>query len=412
MKKHILILILCLLIAAGMCLLVSLPGPSSHFGLPQITGTSPTQPTQNGTGGNGSSGTGNGSKPTQPLIPTEVRLYICPQEEAAVYETLAQTYTDTTGIPCYILSGNLEALMATEAPPTIFCIHSQAEAERWYDSMQDLSGQPVFEQLYNPAFALTVEGKPLALSMDVTAYGIIYNAQLLSMAGYTRDDFTDFSSFQQKVDAVTEKKNILGAAAFCQPNLADSNLVSLLVGGTEDAQQLRALLDQILANDAPSSNATESFIAQQTVFYIGGAWEYDALAALGFNKLDILPFFTDKGGNLPCVSHAYWGVNRQAAAQDVQASLDFWLWAVTKQDAAAPVDSLGLIAPFREAEAGDLFMRRLVRKYMAAEAATVCWEIAPGMTEAVLSQLMPLLEAYAAAPNDENWDPIAQLLTP
>lgn len=409
MKKRILILLLCLVAAAALCLLVSLPGPSTHLGLPQAT-TPTTQPSQSGTGGHGGTGgSGNQGGNTQPSVPTEVRIYLCQEESMAAYAALAQRYTDATGIPCTILTGDLDSLMASEAPPTIFCVHSQAEAEKWQAHMQDLSDQPILQQLYNPAFALTVEGKPLALSMDVTAYGIIYNAELMSMAGYTRDDFTDFSSFRQKVDAVTEKKNILGAAAFCQMNLSNGDLVSLLVGGSGNAQQLRALLDEVLANDVAGENAIDSFVNQKMVFYIGGAWEYDALAALGFNKLDILPFFTDQGGNLPCISQAYWAVNNQAAPQDVQASLDFWLWAVTKQDGAAPVDSLGLIAPFKDADAGDLFMRRLVRKYMANEAVTVSWEIAPGLTEEVLAQLMPLLEAYAAAPNDENWAPIAQL---
>lgn len=415
MKKQLLVLLICLAVAAALCLSVSLPGgftqktqssgSNSGTSLSGSTGSTATSP--------GTTGTGTGPIHTiDPDNPPEVRLYVCGREDADACQALAEQYAAFTGASCRILSGDLETLMASETPPTIFCLHSQAQAEQWQTHLYDLSGQSVLDQLYSPDFALTINDKPSALAMDVTAYGIIYNAELLSKAGYTRVDFTDFSSFSQKVDAVTEKTNSLGCHPFCTPDWTDRNLVSLLVGSTEDPQQLRQLIDEILTNDTPLNDPVAGFTGGKIAFYIGGAWEYEQLAPLGFNKLDILPFFTDDGGSLPCICDTYWAVNSQSSAQDIAFSLDFLLWMVSAQEGgAALVDSLGFIAPFQGADAGDLFTRRLIRKYISTEPITVRWEIAPGLTEARLAELMPLLQSYAANPTDENWFAVAQLLS-
>lgn len=395
MKKQLIILAICLAVAAVMCLAVSLPALSLSHNTTEDTAASSIP-----------SGTGTSSTL---VLPPEVRLYVCGQEDTAAIQTVATQYTALTGVTVRILTGDLATLMASNAAPTIFCLHSQAEAQRWQENLYDLSGTDVLAQLYNPDFALQLDGKPVALAMNVSAYGIFYNAELLGRTGYTRADITDFASFHQKVEAAATEGGSLGFHAFCTPDLTDPDFVAMLSGIPGGADQIRSLLDLMLATGADLASSAEAFTAGQVVFHMGGSWEYEELSQLDFNKLDILPFFTENGSTLPCVCDTYWAVNSQCA--NLRASLDFLTWLVTAtEDAPAPIDSLGGIAPFRDAASGDLFTRRLIRKYLATEPVTVRWEVAPGLEEAALQALSRALTAYAADPTDETWAAVAALL--
>lgn len=404
MKKQLLVCLICLVVAAAMCLAVSLTAdpppaptvsPNGDSSTPSANSTSPSH-------------TGSTGSPTS----YTVRMYVCGREDAAAYRALALQYTKWAGIPCEILTGDLAVLMESDTPPTVFCLHSQADAQQWQNHLYDLSDTTILEQLYDPGFALSMDGKPVALAVDVTAYGIVYNAALLARVGYTRDDITDLSSLRQKVEAVTAEGKGQGFSAFCTPDFTSTQFTALLAGSSEDPDHIRALLDLISQNDTAGTNALESFTAGKTVFYIGGAWEYEAFSQLGFNNLDILPFYTDDSGSWPCICSHYWSVNSLADREEIAISLDFLYWLVTAgTNGTVPVDTLGYFAPFAQATAGDdVFMRLLLRKHLAAEPVAVSWSIAGGMTQNDLSDLSLALEGYMAAPSDETWSAVAELL--
>lgn len=414
MKKQWIIFAVCLLAAAVMCLAVSMPGPAKGYFFTTGPTGSPPLPTH----GVGPTGPNNGtidSTPTldtEPVItPTEVRLYICGKENAAKYEALAQEYMAVTGISCQILTGDLNTLMQSDVKPTIFCVHSERQAKKWQDQMLDLTDQPILQQLYNPAFALKLNGKTAGLAMNVTAHGIVYNAALLGMTGYTRADITDWASFRQVVEATTAMGKSLGFQAFAHPDPRTTYFAAMVSGVQLPQQQLRQLMDLIRANQKNYESEMDAFVSGKTVFYIGGAWEFAEFSQLGFHNLDFLPFYDETGGSFPCICDTYWAVHSGSSQGDIQAALDFMQWLVTATENAAPVDSLDLIAPFWDADAGDLFVRRIIRKYIATEPVTVRWSLAGDVGKAPLQTLTDCLEAYFQNPSDENWNAVVKALS-
>lgn len=405
MKKRILVLIICLAAAAAMCLAVS-RWPTTGSNNPTTDSTADSREPS------GPRPTGNGGSTAPVVTPPEIRLYVCPAEDTALYEDLAAQYAALTGTAVTIVTGDLQPLMDSDTPPTIFCLHSQQEAQQWQDHMYDLSGAPVLEQLYNPNFALTENGKPLALAMDVTGYGLIYNAALLGKAGFTRSDITDFASLRAITQHITEDRKTLGFYPFCTPDLHNTVLTEYLAGISEDPAQIRSFFDLYRNNATASGDPMAQFVSEKIVFYVGGVWDYDRISQLGIHNLDILPIYTTDGGSFHCTSSTYWSVNAQSSDADIQASLDFLNWLVTvDENGNVPVDLLGWLSPFRNATAAEDAFQRLMRKYIAEEPVTLRWEIAPGMSEQELTDLAAALSAYMASPSDDTWAAVAALLT-
>ena len=404
MKKHLIVFLICLAISAAMCLTVSRPAGSPPL-LPILGNTTAThsQPSILPTGSDSTS--------TGPLPIAPIRLYICQREDAASYEALADQYFRQTGTPCQVVTGDLEDWMESDTPPTIFCLHSQADAARWQGALYDLSGSDALAQLYHPNFALTLDGKPVALAMDVTAYGIVYNAALLAQVGYTREDILDLSDFCQKVEAVTAEKIRLGFSAFTAPDMTNTRLAALLANGIQDPAALRTLLDLMRANQS-KGNALSQFNTGKTVFYIAGAWEYAEFSQQGFHNLDFLPFFTGTDSRFPCISSFYWAIHSQAGEDLIAMALDFLYWTVTAgDDGAVPVDSLGIFAPFRSATGGpDVFHRLLLRKHLANANVILSWSLTAGMNPSALDTLTKAMNTYLSNPIDENWLLIEQIL--
>lgn len=52
---------------------------------------------------------------------------------------------------------------------------------------------------------------------------IIYNKALLKEAGYTADDITDFDSFKEVVEDITDRKDELGFSAFTSAGMDGSS---------------------------------------------------------------------------------------------------------------------------------------------------------------------------------------------
>ncbi len=395
MKKQWLILLGCFLLAMVMCLTVSWPETQHESTVPSVS----TRPATGSTSG------------TDGQDPGEVRLYLCHWEDREAFEDLAQQFTELTGVPCRILTGDLAVLMASDTKPTIFGIHSREEAEQWEGSMLDLSGSPVLEQLYADAFALYMDEKPVSLAMDVTGYGLIYNASLLAQAGYTRTDITDYSSLRAVVEYITMDYSVLGFQAFGAADAGNNALAAYLAGISKDPAQIREFFDLYRNNAIHGGDSLARFAEGQTVFYVGGIWEYDGIADLGSHNLDIMPLYTAVGGSFHCVCDTYWSINAQVSQADIQASLDFVNWMVTaREDGSVAVDSLGWLAPFADATGSDNALERLFRKYIATEAVTVRWSVSENMTEQALSQLAAAIAAYAVEGSDEAWAAVEALL--
>ncbi len=345
-----------------------------------------------------------------------VQLYTCDPALASVFTSLAEAYTKQTGIQVTVITGSadscgsdLEKAMASEAAPTLFCLHSREDMEKWQDSLYDLTGSALLEKLWSPDFALGADGKKLAITVDLEGSGLIYNATLMAQAGFTRSDIQDLADLEMVAQFITGKD--LGYAAFSAIDLSATDhgsMACLLAGMLPTADALRSFWDLYLANSQRSGKSLDSFLAEDAVFYLGSTRDYEQVSGLGVSNLDILPAYSSAGSGLSCVSTLCWGVSSQAATQDIQQTLAFLDWLVTAtEEGPAPIDGLGLLSPFRDAAAYSNLLEKKLRTYLSTEPATVSWDCCGSLSEDSLSALAAALATYSDDPTDENWQAVA-----
>ena len=392
MKKRIIIVAGCLVIALALCLTVALiPEPEITIPGLNITLRPTTKPTE--------------PAPTEPTEPApEVRIYLADNQKEDVMRQIAQAYTEATGVKVIVTQAAENA--------TIVGMTDALAMSHWEDRLYDLTGTAVLSKLYSQEFAINSQGKAVAIAMDVTVYGLIYNSQLLAQAFGTRTDLESFLDLKVAVEHITSEKNSNGFHAFTTGDFSSTTFAALLAGMSRDPAEIRSFVDLYMQNDTASGVALNNFLSGKSVFYVGGAWEYDQISSLGIHNLDILPLYTAGGGSFPCICSYYWGVNAQVAQRDLQVSLDFLDWLVTAgENGTAPVDGLGFFAPFRDAKASPNAFYRLVRRYLAEEPVQVMWSITPDLSEQDLATLAQALVDYNKNPTDENWAAVAAILT-
>lgn len=412
MKQRILVAAVSVLLSALILLL--LPGPS-----PADKPAGPSTPTGTATGP-GTTGS-HTTFPTVPQGPGVVTLYTCDPALYQVYTELAAEYAARTDTQVYVLepgTGSCQETLAqyleSENPPTIFCLHSQADVDRFRDRLYDLTGSFIAQQLYSEEFALHIDGKILGVAADTEGFGLIYNASLLGRAGYSRTDITDYAALENLVKHISANRSELGFDSFGKmdfSNVAHEGLACLLSMLYADVVELRSFVDLYSSGAAKSGDALEQFLTQKTVFYLGSNEDYDKVAQLGVPNLDILPAYGPNGGSLQYVCDHYWALNGTAASADIAGSLRFMRWLVTaSQENAAPVDRLGLLSPYQGAAYYHDNLDKKLREYMATETVQVSWERCVNVAQEDLEALSRALTDYIEHPTDENWLTVAQLL--
>ncbi len=350
----------------------------------------------------------------------QVRIFTCSKELEQAFKTVAVRFEKETGIHVVVSfaedhSQGLQQAMDAENAPTLFCLHSQVDMEAWQESLYNLEGAEVLGKLADEAFALTLGDRKLAIAAHTQGYGLVYNASLLARVGFTRSDITSFTQLQQVSQYITQQD--VAFSAFAAPDLTAAghkDMACLLSGIGQTTEDLKAFWDLYIQNGHGDARGLAAFLDGNSVFCLGGTWDHQALQALGSTSLDILPAFTPAGGSLCYTVELGWGVNAAASKMDIQRTLEFLSWMATAGlDAPAPVDSLGLFAPFADAVSYENALEKKLREYMMGEAVAVTWHCCcGGLEEAALQSLNDALAAYTLEPTQENWDAAAALLKP
>lgn len=396
MRKRILVAVASVVLAA---LILSLLPASPDA--PDIS-TNPTNPTQTSPTTQPS---GTTHPTTQPIDPGVVRLYSCDEGVRAVFAELATEYTALTGVEVVVLSqeadgcqATLQRYMESEDPPTVLCVHSQSQLTQWQDTLLDLNDTALAQALCNDGLGLRLDGKLLAIPAAVEGYGLLVNAELLGTQGaLSRNDIFDLSSLSTAVQIL--KNN--SVKAFPTPAATLQDAWFLLMG--EELDDARVFLDLYIANGNKSGDAREQFQSGKAAFFLGGSWEYEALASVEnsvfhVRNLDILPNFA--AGAMQYVCSTAWCVNASARQEDIQSTISFLMWMVTAgEDTPAPVDQLEVLTPFADAAWYGNQLEKKLRGYMQTEAAVVQWKNAEAGDRLLLA-----LTDYMAENTDENWE--------
>ena len=382
-------------------------------------------------------------------------------EQDGQWQEQAEIYTDETGVPVKVVtaaSGTYETMLTSEMAktdaPTMFQVNGPVGLNSWKDYCYDLSGSALYGELTSDDYALKNGDEVAGIAYVIESYGIIVNQTLLQQAGYTVEDIQSFDDLKAVAEDITARKDELGFSAFTSAGMDSSSdwrfkthLANLpiyfeyqdkgitstdAIEGTYldnyrniwDLYINNATCDPAELTAKTANDAVNEFTSGQAVFYQNGSWEYGNVVGEGkLSDADVtmIPIYIGVGDEanqgLCTGSENYWCVNKNASAEDIQATLDFMYWCVTDETAlqamtggegAMPSGGAGMAfaIPFQAApESSNPFVA--LDAQMTADGKTpVSWNFTTMPSEEWKNVLGSALAVYAADQTDANWDAV------
>ena len=410
----------------------------------------------------GSTAAGASSSAAAPAAAGKVYYLNFKPEQDEAWQNLAAEYTAETGVPVTVVTAaanqyetTLMSEMEKSEAPTLFQVNGPVGLANWKDYCLDLSDSQLYGELTSDSFALKDGDAIPAIAYVIETYGIIYNKELLTAAGYTQDDITSFDTLKAVADDIQARKDELGIqGAFTSAGMDSSSdwrfkthLANLpiyfeyldrgitytdAIEGTYldnyraiwDLYINNATCEPALLSTKTGDDAVAEFVTGQAVFYQNGSWEYGNVVGEGkLSDADVtmIPIYIGVGDEanqgLCTGSENYWCVNKNASEEDIQATLDFMYWCVTDETALAAMTGgegampsggagMGFAIPFKSApESQNLFVQ--LDAQMTAEGKTpVSWNFTTMPSEEWKNVLGSALAVYAADQTDANWDAV------
>lgn len=372
-------------------------------------------------------------------------------ESDAVLQELAAAYTAETGVPVSVVTAasgtyneTLTAEMDKTNPPTLFVVGNQGAVDSWGDFCLDLTGTPIANELNTDAYNLyDADGKLCSIGYTYECFGIIVNKALLAKAGYTIDDIKDFASLKAIAEDIHARSSELGFDAFTSSGMDGSSswrfsghLANVaLYYESRDAgvwketpatitgeylPYFKNLWDLYINNSAyaPNTLATGGYDAEaefgngQAVFYQNGNWEFDALTKnYGMNPDDLamIPLYAGVPGEekagLNCGTENCWAINRYAAQEDIDATMDFMVWMVTSETGTKLLEKTFGAIPYKNAvETSNVFLNQ-ANDYANNGCYVMNWAF--NFTPAVddwRAGVVSAMNQYDNDPSDATWE--------
>ena len=371
-------------------------------------------------------------------------------EQDQAWQDLAKAYTEETGVPVTVLtaaSGTYEEKLTSEIAktdaPTLFQVNGPVGLASWKDYCYDLKDSQVYGELTSDSFALKDGDAVAGIGYVIESYGLIVNKTLLEKAGYTVEDIQSFADLKKVAEDITARKDELGFAAFSSAGMDGSSdwrfkthLANLPIyfeyqaDGISSTDAIKGtyldnyknIFDLYINNStcAPADlsgktgdDSRNEFLAGQAVFFQNGSWEYNNLVGEGKpftdDDLTMMPIYIGVGDEanqgLCTGTENYWCVNKDAAPEDIQATLDFMYWCVTSDKGTqALANDMGFVIPFKKAaESPNLFVK-VDKELTAADKTPVSWNFTTMPSEQWKNDVGSALTAYAAGTGD--WEAV------
>ena len=368
-------------------------------------------------------------------------------EQDQDWQDLAKAYTEETGVPVTVLtaaSGTYEEKLTSEIAktdaPTLFQVNGPVGLASWKDYCYDLKDSQIYGELTSDSFALKDGDAVAGIGYVIESYGLITNKTLLEKAGYTVEDIQSFDDLKKVAEDITARKDELGFAAFTSAGMDGSSdwrfkthLANLPIYFEYQADGInstdaikgtyldnyKAIFDLYINNstcapaDLSGKTGTDSeneFLNGKAVFFQNGSWEYSALSAkYSEAEMTMIPIYIGVGDEanqgLCTGTENYWCVNKDAAPEDIQATLDFMYWCVTSDKGTqAMANDMGFVIPFKKAaESPNLFVK-VDKELTAAGKTPVSWNFTTMPSEQWKNDVGSALTAYAAGTGD--WEAV------
>ena len=344
-------------------------------------------------------------------------------EADKAWQDLAKTYTEKTGVEVKVVtaaSGQYNDTLTVEmdkpdGAPTMFQCGNAGAIKTWGEFCYDLTDTDFAKELTTNDFNLYGEnGELLAVGYCYEAFGIIVNKALLTQAGHSLDEITDFASLKAVADDIHARAGELGFDAFTSAGLdgtsswrfsghlanmplfyefRDEGVTSkpATIKGTY-LDNYKAIWDLYTTDSATTGaalttatgDASEAEFGQgKAVFYQNGSWEYANLTGeeKGFKMnpedLAMIPIYCGVEGEeqsgLCCGTENCWAVNKNAKEEDIQATLDFMKWVVTSDEGTTMLAEQFGPCPFKNAKTPANVFFADANAYTAAGKYIVTW---------------------------------------
>ena len=372
-------------------------------------------------------------------------------EQDQAWQDLAAAYTKETGVPVTVVtaaSGQYETTLMSEMEkseaPTLFQVNGPVGLANWKDYCYDLSGSKLYGELTSDSFALKDGDAVTSIAYVIETYGIIYNKELLTAAGYTQDDIKGFDDLKKVADDIQARKAELGVdGAFTSAGMDGSSdwrfkthLANLPIYyeykadgiGSTDAikgtylDNYKDIFDLYINNSTcdpaelagkTGDDSRNEFLNDEAVFFQNGSWEYTNLVGDGKpftdDDLTMLPIYIGVGDEanqgLCTGTENYWCVNKEASEDDINATLDFMYWCVSSDEGTkAMANDMGFVIPFKNAvESPNVFVKA-DKEMTAAGKTPVAWNFSTMPSENWKNGVGSALTAYAAGTG--SWDAV------
>ena len=366
-------------------------------------------------------------------------------ESDEVLQTIAQMYTEKTGVPVTVQTAasgtyneTLTAAMDKTDVPTLFVVGNQAAVGTWGDYCYDLTGTAVANELNTDAYNLyTEDGKLASIGYCYECYGIIVNPDLLAQAGHSVDEITNFETLKTVVEDIHARADELGFDAFTSCDMDSSSswrftghMANLeyyyeqegnvwtecpetITGAyMENFKNLYTLCINNSLTDpadlaAGGHDASEEFRSGKAAFQVQGSWEWDGMKDQVPNAV-MIPYYCGVAGEekagLNCGTENCWAVNAKASEEDIQATLDFMYWMVTDAEVSRMlVDSFGVMPYKQAAESTNPFLAD-ANEYSNNGCYVMNWatNFQPNV-DAYRAALVSALNKFNADQSDANW---------
>lgn len=338
---------------------------------------------------------------------TTVRFLNFKPEIANVYDEIAKTYEEETGIKLDVetaASGNYEqtltAKMGTDEAPVLFQINGPKGYANWKNYCADLSDSKLYSHLTDKDLAVTVDGKVYGIPYVVEGYGIIYNKEITDKYFALENKSNDIKSIEEiksydALKAVVEdmqknadKLGIKGVFASSSMKTGEDwrwhthlanipvyyefkeNNVDLSSDETSSiefkyANNFKNIFDLYINNSVTDKKVLGSKIVDESMaeFALGqcamvqnGNWAWGQIKNVKGNvvkaeNVKYLPIYMGVDGEenqgLCIGTENFFAINSKATEEEQKAAEDFIYWLFTSETGKAFVkNDLEIIAPF------------------------------------------------------------------
>jgi len=324
-------------------------------------------------------------------------------EVSDIWEEIAATYTEETGVPVKVVtaaSGTYEQTLMSEIAktdaPTLFQINGPVGLQNWKDYCLDLSDTDLYSWLLDQSLAVTDGDGVYGIPYVVESYGIIYNEEIMQKYFALEDKAVDVSSTEEiksfdtlkaVVEDMTAKKDVLeidGVFASTSFSAGEdwrwhTHLANLPIyyefkdKGISDAAEIefsysdnfRNIFDLYINNSITESSmlGSKSVVDSMAEFALGqvamvqnGNWAWADIAKVEGNtvtedNIKFLPIYIGAEGEesqgLCTGTENFFSINSQVSEEDQAASIAFVEWLFSSDTGKDYVtNKLGFIAPF------------------------------------------------------------------